>query len=161
MGLEGKARVSRFEARQDIDYVYVIHAQLDRIMQLRNEVVAPTGYGHAAIPAIYYINAVESLYALLLPELRQGAKEYIDLASKVAWLERRIREASEREKKKELEEELRNILPEDIREKMDFRRAWVVGQIAAWIADKALEIMLRNLRKAGLLIRGREVGLGV
>ncbi len=85
---------TRFEAKDTVDYLYVIHRQLDRVAWARSRLLdaynsESEGYypfglrdmvmGRGAI----YLNTVVTLYALLPPELKNPVKEYVMRAMKI------------------------------------------------------------------------------
>jgi len=76
----------RYEYTQKIDYADIINRQLDRIAQIRTNVHKYLGKDAFTDPyfllAREYISAVETLYVILLPELRGESTRYILLAKK-------------------------------------------------------------------------------
>jgi len=168
---------SRFvEPRESIDYVYVIHAQLDRVAKARTQLyknglsVNPFETG-----VTNYLFALESLHAILLPELRGNSKKYINLAWKLLYLDMAIEGTrgkernsitippykSQSDKLTKLKEERERIIPKDVKEQLYEMCYYMAYRAAALVADKALEEMLRKLNEAGLLIRGKAIKVGI
>ena len=145
-----------FESRESIDYVYVIHRQLDRIATIRTQINIITPERNEADRLKEYIAAVEALYTVLLPELRGNAGEYIRRAYRIYFLLQKIRDSSGEEKSK-LKEVMFKVLPKEVLSFLSYTGFYLNYQPAVLVLDLALEEMIKRLNAAGLLIRGREV----
>ena len=133
-----------------------------------------------------YLGTVEALYSLLLPSLRGNAGQllakarkllmtiddlldivlYMDgryeVVRKLPWIQK-LRESGQLETTKEnLEREYNNLLneiPKEYKNKLG-SAVQPLDHVVAFI-DLALEEMLKRLDKAGLLLSGKSVSLGV
>jgi hypothetical protein len=169
------------EVKEKADYGAVINQHLMRIVAVRS-VIFRTGSRTVVDNVADYLYAVESLYSILLPELRGDSREYLDLGfqmlrvvsdwfnAKTSCEQRemipRINPCSDAEwdEVKRLEDRIAEFvegLPTDLRERMTrlpyynyYHRGIVM------LADKALEEMLVRLNEAGLLMRGTPVRVG-
>jgi hypothetical protein len=131
---------------EQADYGSVLNAQLDRVAYLRSKVGQPAMFSSYREQALPYSFAVEALYMLLLPELREGLEEILLLVKKL-----RVARGAE-----EIEE-LIEQLPEPYR---SLAEASPPSFAFVYASDYLLERILERLNKAGLLLRGRAVKVG-
>jgi hypothetical protein len=129
------------------DYGSVLNAQLDRVAAQRSEIGQISPFETSRLRGIAYSFAVEALYMLLLPELREGLEEPLMLMKKM-----RVSEDAE-----EIDE-LVERLPEPYR---GLAKASPRGIEFVYASDYLLSLILERLNKAGLLLRGRAVKVGV
>jgi hypothetical protein len=132
---------------EQADYGSVLNAQLDRVAALRSQAARSTLYGTYRQQGLLYSFAVETLYMLLLPELREGLEEPLMLMKK-------MRTADSEEEIEALVEQL----PEPYK---SLAEASPQGFEFVYAADYLLERILERLNRAGLLLRGRTVKVGV
>lgn len=129
------------------DYGSVLNAQLDRVAALRSQTARSSAYATYRQQGLLYSFAVETLYMLLLPELREGLEEPLMLMKK-------LRVADSEEEIEALVEQL----PEPYK---SLAEASPQGFEFVYASDYLLEQILERLNKAGLLLRGRTVKVGV
>jgi len=134
------------EYSEQADYGSVLNAQLDRVAYLRSKAGQPAMFSSYRGQALPYSFAVETLYMLLLPELREGLEEILLLMKKL----RVAREAEEIE-------ELVEKLPEPYR---SLALESPPSFAFVYATDYLLTCILERLNKAGLLLRGRAVKVG-
>ncbi|MEM2348038.1 MAG: hypothetical protein QW267_07130 [Sulfolobales archaeon] len=161
----------RFESEEKVDYGYVINRQLDRIATVRSNVFkSMEGDVSKYVPysrLLDYISALESLHALLIPELKDNVRTMLSLAKSLAFSYYKCAEEKEgsykysKEKEgsdscKEFEDALMKVI-----EKYGLQSRKNLSIYAVFeLCDKALEIMIKNLNDAGLLMRGKTIKLG-
>jgi|GEM_PF-3356844 len=148
------------ETREQLSYTYVINAQLDRIARIRSLLVeegVEISSSHFINKIFNYVKSVEALHAILLPELRGSSTQLLILANRVFDLERSTTRKEDGEAKEE-EIEIMKLL--GLWDEFKARGQCLVGELTMRIADKALEEMLVNLNRAGLLLPGRVVKVG-
>lgn len=184
--MSGKPFSRLVETRESVDYAYVINLQLDRIANMRSRIfqAAPENIPFRSSQMwnfLMYLSHVESLYAMLLPELRGDSGKYLETAKKLYWYETNINRLEEKLKdleeyhRKEREEiesvkaEIERLKKERIKIMADLPME-VKKSVAAigyywvryvYVVDKALEEMLKKLNEAGLLLHGKSVKIGV
>jgi hypothetical protein len=132
---------------EQADYGSVLNAQLNRVALLRSRAAQRTMFSTYREQALPYSFAVETLYMLLLPELREGLEELVLLAKKLRTAE-----------KVEEVEELVEKLPEPYR---SLASESPPGFAFVYASDYLLSLILERLNRAGLLLRGRVVKVGV
>lgn len=181
-----------FETYEKVDYGSVINTQLSRIARARSLLLEHKGNTLGLSTGLYntltYLNHVEALHTILLPSLRGDSGKYLDIARRLAYLIKKMKEIdeipgkcfdedaslegeelSENEEinescKKYIEEfeehldKLLSELPEDLRNKV--RSSSFEHEGVAFIIDKALEEMITKLDNAGLLMKGKPVKVG-
>lgn len=156
----------RFEIGEKVDYGYVINRQLDRIAEIRSKVFKSVG-GDVFNDVVYnraldYISHLESLYALLLPELKGDVgtmlRDAKDLVIRILNFHSRCRHEEEKEKCRKLWDKVEK-LGNELCKKYGLRNFGGSGT-AFEICDKALESMIASLNSVGLLLRGKPVKLG-
>jgi len=152
----------QFEYTQMINYADIINRQLDRIAHIRTYVHKYIGsdiyspHDPYLLLAREYISAIETLYIILLPELRGEADKYILLAKKFYFKISGKRNDINDEEVAEIMSHLPEKYLKFIQGHGDFP-----GLFVFYFLDAALEEMLVNLNQAGLLIQGRTVSVGV
>ena len=174
----------RFEYTQRINYADIINRQLDRIAQIRTYVLkymsqdVPSPLTPYLALAREYISAIETLYVVLLPELRGESDKYIILAKKFyskLMEEEKIEnkgipiddgnplDEETQKRHYELQEEIAEILSFLPEKFLKFTQGYkdFPGLFVFYFLDAALEEMLVRLNQAGLLIQGRTVSVGV
>lgn len=161
----------RFEVSEKVDYGYVINRQLDRIAEIRSKIFKSFEgdiFDNTAFNrALDYISHLESLHALLLPELKGnvgGMLRDVEALIDNIWLYEVCKRKKGKEECKELHNKIRELL-RNLRVKYELQNDEV--RTSDWfyvvfaICDKALEMMITNLNSVGLLLRGKPVKLGV
>ncbi|RLE87056.1 MAG: hypothetical protein DRN04_18660 [Thermoprotei archaeon] len=183
--MSGKPFSRLVETRESVDYAYVINLQLDRIANMRSRIFQePEKVPFKSLGVwgfLMYLSHVESLYAMLLPELRGDSGKYLKIAKTLYWyetdidrLEKKLKDLEQyswtkREEKEAVKAEIErlrkekirilNELPEDVRENVrTIKYLWIHF---VYVIDKALEEMLKKLNEAGLLLHGKSVKIGV
>ncbi|MEM1766147.1 MAG: hypothetical protein QXY89_07165 [Zestosphaera sp.] len=165
----------RFETSEKADYGFVINRQLDRVARVRTHVPRDMkeSYSEAMFFWLFnYIMALEALYALLIPELKdEEVREMLSTAAYLNILHQRCFSEIEyrADPRDERAAELLKTNPkcvkfrEKIDEVMNKYKIPRVSYISAifYLCDKALEVMLAKLNTSGLLMRGRVVKLGL
>jgi len=165
-----------YQEKDKIDYGAVINVHLMRIARVRSRIATWGGARgdildtKTGVTAYFY--TVDTLYNILLPQLRGRAGEYLDqafylLSAYMHFATYRYQEensptskwreyyAQEREKWEKIYLKRIEELPEDIEVKLDLYHRPIVELI-----DKALEEMLIKLNEAGLLMRGSPIKVG-
>lgn len=160
------------ESYDKVDYAMVLNAQLNRIMVARSVVSSKSqllGYRK-------YLDSVEALYFMLLPQLRGNAWPYIELANKIlftlipalgVWnnlncsgiLEAGLEASQDKEKCLRLKKAIDQVV-NDIGRFTDLPPTPFYEKLAVYSLDRALEIMVANMDRAGLLLRGKTVLVG-
>lgn len=166
------ARVSVMrEAYDKVDYAMVLNAQLNRVAAARSRISTKTqllGYRK-------YLDSVEALYFMLLPKLRGDSWPYIELANKILFvlipalgvynnlncsaLESGFENDLDRDKCLRLKESINSVL-NDLTQFPDLPKTSFYEKLAVYSLDKALEIILENMDRAGLLMHGKTVLFG-
>lgn len=140
------------EVFEKVDYGAVINFHLNRVAEARSNLpvvknlITPAGHSLSQLNRYFY--AVDTLRAILLPNLRGGAERYLRAAREAL----NIIDLLEDSPNPEEEERLRGALEE-------LKRKFGTSDPLKLI-DKALEEMLTKLNEAGLLLRDRWVAVG-
>jgi len=151
-----------FETSETVDYSTVINYQLNRIAEIRSRIHKYAlsesfniDYPYVAM-AREYLAAVETLYVLLLPDLRGRAKKYLDLAREIfSILQKNKPSEEDRERIQEIYEEL----PDDLKPMQ--KGHYYVGLFPLPVIDAILSTLIEELNAAGLLMRGKTITVGV
>ncbi len=188
--MESRNSLVRIESRENIDYVYVVHKQLDRIAQIRTRLYESVGTEerYPLLDALmlgrvqHYLAAVETLYSVLHPSLRGGAQEWLSKARRAIRICEQLQSLLMMKRKPEgglrqdrtgkvtadaqkLEEEIRKLREELLSllppEHREEARGSLIHEIPLRLIDAALEEILRRLDAAGLLMRAEKIRVGV
>jgi len=135
----------------------VINRQLDRVAEARSSVFKATKWDVSSSVSysrlLDYLSALEALHALLLPELKDDVREILSSVKYLAYKYSKCRE----------EKDCERLVAEEIGElanKYGLQYKMLSFYVLFDLCDKALEIMMTNLNRAGLLMRGKIVKLG-
>lgn len=123
-----KNTASRFEAREKVDYGYVINMQLGKIADVRSKLgmmpslegpryLEKTDTYYLARVTEYY-HHVRTLWAILLPELRGGSARYLDAVVRLDSIESELKELDSQRKKIDAEVESLENEAEELDEKL-------------------------------------------
>lgn len=152
----------KFEIREKVDYGYVINLRLSRIAEARSNLFIK----HNSSPmenVRVYMDHVEALYAILLPELRDDAGKFLELANKVFFMMKDLEDIDDKNKKREIWNQISKLLDEyGVRNELKniMKGRVFLHSVVAFIIDEALSRIIERLNTAGLLLRGRVIKVG-
>jgi len=158
----------KFESYEKVDYGYVINMQLNRIAEIRSKLGGIDEEGSYLVRVLNeYLFHVDTLFAILLPELRGDSEKYLVAAFRMGILEAKLRkikselewETKSKEADKEKVEELKKRRDEIEEQLKKIKEEYGVKEVLR-LVDKALEEMLKKLNEANLLLRGKTVKVG-